>query len=94
VSRQKKKYAVQSFQALFWEGFDQAEHARRKRLPALSSIRFRGGPLWWLVDPARERVTPRSAKGVFQKWRTAKREVLVVTHERTLLMQRQGFQEL
>jgi hypothetical protein len=94
VSRQKKKYAVQSFQALFWEGFDQPEYAKRKRLPALSSISFRGGPLWWLVDPARERIHPRKAKGVFQKWRKEKREVLVVTHENTLLMKRQGFQEL
>jgi hypothetical protein len=94
VSRQKKKYAVQSFQALFWEGWDQPEYARRKRLPALSSTPFRGGPLWWLVDPARDRINPRKAKGVFQNWRKEKREVLVVTHESTLLMRRQGFQEL
>ena len=94
VSRDPKKYSTQSFQALFWDGFDQPHFAKRRKLYPLRGVPWRGGLIWWLVDPARDDVNLDNAKQVFRKWRSEKREVLLVRHAKPFEMKRLGFDEL
>lgn len=94
VAQHRRKYAVQSFQALFWNGFEQPHYVKRRKLYPLRNVRWRGKHLWWLVDPAREQVNLRGARRAFRKWRAQNREVLLVAHGRELEMKRVRFGDL